>query len=256
MWLFVDESWPPENHNPHFGVLFGILVLENQLMRLDKFLYDTRKKYFGKENAKDKTKDLKGKQLLSKKVLEMITPGKPFPNNISIVKEILSFPIVDHGDFYLKAFASTVFREDANPSLLSPDPKKLSRPFKEMLENVSQAAREDHKGKKVNLVFDQRLGAQQGIAIAIHNYINGMGLKNISSYPYFAVSNVSPGVQVADIMAHLLSKRAQKKQAVMSLYKSMCKLQWESKDGKRFGFVRYDEKKVDGEVKYTIRGTW
>lgn len=257
MWFFVDESWSPDEYKPCFGVLLGILVKESQLHLLDKFLYEIRKKYFGKENAKDKEKDLKGKLLLANQILAKYKHGQVIPNNVCIVKEILSLPI-HHEKFYIKVFASTVFREDEKkPALLSPNAKRLSRPFKELIENVSCAAKEEMPKSKVNLVFDQRLGAQQGIAISIHNFIGGMDLSNISKYPYFAVSNVSPGVQVADIFAYLLSKRAQKRGEIMSLYRDMCKLQWTSSGNpKQYGLRMFNERGTGDDLTHTVRKGW
>ncbi len=47
MWFFVDESWCPDNHAPKFGVLAGVLLRQDDLMKYDNLLYGVRKKYFG-----------------------------------------------------------------------------------------------------------------------------------------------------------------------------------------------------------------
>jgi hypothetical protein len=94
--------------------------------------------------------------------------------------------------------------------------------------------------------------------ISLHRFIKGIKLPNIHPYPYFAVSNVSPGVQVADVFAHLLSKRVQKKEAVMDLFRELMQLQWVSKRTKpqRFGFIRFEERFQGGERTYRIRTKW
>lgn len=255
MWFFVDESWSADVYSPKFGVLLGVLVKDEDLARLDKFLFSTRKKYFGAANAKNKGFELKGKDLLNKNILKLHQPGKPIPRNICIVKEMLSYPIEK---FYLKIFASTVFSmTNAHPPLLSPNPRLLSEPFRRLIENVSMAASEDAPDRKVTLVFDQRIGAQKGIAIAIYNYVAGMRLPNVEIFPYFAVSNVSPGVQFADVMAYLLAKREEKdrlyKAIIMGLYNEMKELCWASKTVKRFGLTKFNEKIERGVAKYTIR---
>jgi hypothetical protein len=243
MWFFVDESWSADTCKPKFGVLLGILVKDEDLARLDKFLFSVRKKYFGDANAKNKSFELKGKDLLSKYILKQYQQGKSgksIPRNLCIVKEMLNYPTEY---FFLKIFASTVFSmTKRHPPLLSPNPRALSDPFKRLIENVSTAAKEDAPGRKVTLVFDQRIGAQKDIAIAIYNYVAGMKLANIEIFPYFAVSNVSPGVQFADVMAYLLAKKEEKnplyKTIFMSLYMEMKALCWTSKaKPKRFSLT-------------------
>lgn len=260
MWFFVDETWCPDSFLPKFGVLLGILVKDSQLISLSKLLYGTRKKYYGEANAKDAHCELKGKELLSNHILSLVEPRKSLPKNICIVKELLSYPIT-RNNFYLKIFASTVYSmTNKLPQLLSPNPRDLYEPFKRLIENVSMAAQEDEPKSKVTLVFDQRIGAQKDIAIAIHNYIGGMRLPNINIHPYFAVSNICPGVQFADIMALLLSKRIQRKslvsqRVIMDLYNDMKNLCWVSKEAtpKRYGLVSFNEIIGKEGIRYTIR---
>lgn len=262
MWFFVDESWSPDGFSPKFGVLLGVLVKDEQLNRMDKLLFDTIRKYYGSKAAKDAHTELKGKDLLSNYVLNLtntLLKSGALPKNICIVKEILSYPIKAK-DFYLKVFASTVYSMDnKHPALLSSKPRELYEPFRKLIFNVSQAASEDAPGNKVTLVFDQRIGAQKDIAIAIHNYIAGTRLKNIEKYPYFAVSNVSPGVKYADIMAYLLSKRYQgthikQHRLIMQLYNEMKNLCWVSKRTPiKYGLVKLNEIKSDSDIRYVVR---
>lgn len=257
MWFFVDETWSPTEFRPKFGILFGTLIKDDQLVLLDKFLFSIRRKYYGIEHAKDLHRELKGNSLLSQNILKKWSKNQPIPNNICIVKEILSYPI-QRPDFFLKVFASTVFSDSSKkPGLLSPNPKKLATPFRTLIENVSKAASEHDPSKKVTLVFDQRLDAQKDIAIAVNNFVAGLNLPNIEPYPYFAVSNVSPGVQLADIFAYLLSKYIQGKRPLDGLYRDLSKLKWVSiSTPKRYGFNRYDEKITKNVTFYTVRRRW
>ncbi len=261
MWCFIDESWSPDEYRPRFGVLLGVLILNEQLSRLDDFLFATRKKYFGLKHAKDRELDLKGKELLSNGVLKRWKKTGQIPKNVCVVKEVLGLPI-KAPEFYVRVFGSTVFSpDDRLPSLVSPDVRQLAAPFRSLIQNVAAAAREYSPERSVNIVFDQRLDAQSKIAIAVTNFIAGTQLTNVRRYPYFAVSNVSPGVQVADIFAHLLAKRAQGHKRVMGLYNDLKRLQWESTDPqsnpKRYGLVRFNETiGGDGRVSYRKRSTW
>jgi hypothetical protein len=255
MWFFVDESWSADTCNPKFGVLLGVLIKDEELHKLDKFLFHIRKKYYGSAQAKNRNNELKGKQLLNKYILKQYEPGQPIPQNMCIVKEMLSYPL---SNIYLKIFASTVFSmTKSHPALLSPNPRLLSDPFMRLIENVSMAAKEDAPGRKVTLVFDQRMGVQKDNAIAIYNYVAGLRLANIEIFPYFAVSNVSPGVQFADVMAYLLAKKEEKsplfKRLIMDLYNEMKKLCWTSnKNPKMFSLCRFNEIILsNGDIRYT-----
>jgi hypothetical protein len=257
MWLFVDESWSPDGRNPAYGVMLGALVRHDQLDRLENLLFAIRRKYYGREQAKNLSYELKGNELLSNYVLRLWKPRSALPRNLCVVRELISYP-QRHPQFYIRLFASTVYSADVRPpSLLSPDPKKLADPFRHLLESASRAAAEDAPGRTITLVFDQRRGAQKEIAIAVRNFVGGMNLPNVHRHPYVAVSNVSPGIQVADIFAHLLSKRVQKVRAIMELYEGMKSLQWESRrQPKRYGFQRLDEIRTAGRVEYGIRRQW
>jgi hypothetical protein len=257
MWFFVDESWSADDYDPKFGVLLGVLVKDEDLGKFDKFIFNVRKKYYGSDQAKNKDFELKGSKLLNKYILKLYQTNQTIPKNICIVKEMINYPTVS--SLYMKIFASTVFSvTDDHPPLLSPNPRSLSDPFKKLIENVSTAAQEDVPGRKVTLVFDQRIGVQKDIAIAIYNYVAGMRLSNIEIFPYFAVSNVSPGVQFADVMAYLLAKKHEQdpsyKTILMSLYKEMKVLCWTSKDNpRRFSLSKFNEIIENGVTRYTKR---
>ena len=114
------------------------------------------------------------------------------------------------------------------------------------------------KGNFRLLTSSSRIGAQKDIAIAIYNYVAGMKLFNVEMFPYFAVSNVSPGVQFADVMAYLLAKKEENdplfKTVIMGLYKEMKTLCWTSKaTPKRFGLTKFNEIVEKGVIRYTTR---
>jgi hypothetical protein len=258
VWCFIDESWSPEGYRPRFGVVLGVLLLNDQLPELEQFLFGIRRKYFGTPHAKDRRRDLKGKELLSRYALDLWSKNHSVPRNICVVREILALP-KRRPDFFLQVFAATVYRQDATrPALASPDHKHLAEPFVSLIQNVSVAAYERFPTRSVNLVFDQRMCVQTELAIAVTNFIAGRRLRNVSPYPYFAVSNVSPGIQVADIFAHIIAKRAQKIGKVMHLYNELTSLQWVSKGVRpqRYGLVRFNERVSGQQIIYRVRRTW
>lgn len=78
----------------------------------------------------------------------------------------------------------------------------------------------------------------------MHNFVAGVGLTNIIPYPYFAVSNVAPLVQVADICAYITARRAVgDPHFLQPWWNDVKRMQWAGRvAGKlRYGFRRYDQ---------------
>ncbi|MFC1488572.1 DUF3800 domain-containing protein [Thermodesulfobacteriota bacterium] len=254
MRCYFDETWQTLQGGQRVGVIFGLILKKELLLRLDNFLYKVRKKYYGKVQAKDKKSELKGKQLFSNITfkIERENPGV-MPNNHCIAMEVISWCKALPASIAPKVFASIVYGTD--PHLKCLDPKRLDLPFMDLCIKISEAASEMERNGSVTLVFDERYGVQKGIAISIYNFIRGVGVNNINPYPLFAVSNVDPGVQLADIFAYIVGKRATKDQRFIVWYKRISSLQWKGEVAgkKRWGFQRY-ETRANGS--YKIRRTW
>lgn len=254
MRCYFDESWQINKSGEKIGVLFGFLIPKNHIMDLDNLMYSTRKKYFGIEHAKDKTKELKGNKLLSNYTFKIAKKNKEaIVKNHCVVKEIISWLDKQRSSFQPKLFCSIVYGPD--PNLKCMNPKNLELPFKDLCIKISSAAYSIDKESNVSLIFDQRLGVQIDIAISIYNFIAGSNLKNLNPHPYFAVSNVDPGVQVADIFGYIVGKKACGDDKFKKWYNDLKKFQWNGyiTDKKRWGFQRYDSKE-DGTCR--IRKSW
>lgn len=251
MRCYFDESWQESVTGLRIGVLFGLLLDKAISCNLDNLLYQVRKKYYGKTQAKNRNSELKGNLLLSNQTFQIAARNpNVMPINHCIAMEIISWCILSTD---AKVFASIVYGPD--PHLKCMDPKHLELPFSDLCVKISQAASEIKPDHEVSLVFDQRLGAQKNIAISIYNFIGGSGLDNLNSHPYFGVSNVDPGIQVADIFAYIVGKRALKDQKFIHWYERIKKLQWSGKISgkKRWGFQRYD---AQSDGSFNIRKGW
>lgn len=254
MRCYFDESWHDVDKNLKIGVLFGLLMRKNVIPRLDNFAYQVRKKYYGQAHAKDKTRELKGQKLFSNATFKIAqkNPGV-MPRNHCIAMELISWckqqPKADRP----MVFASIVYGTD--PHLKCLDPKLLDLPFTDLCLKISKAASEIEPGTPVTLIFDERLGAQAGIAISMYNFIKGVGVKNLNPFSYFAISNVDPAVQLADIFAYITGKRARKDQRFYVWYTRIQALQWKGEVAgkKRWGFQRYE---IAPSGRYRIRKTW
>lgn len=252
MWCFFDESWPPTQGTEKIGVLIAILVQKKTIKKLDDLIYAVIRKYWGKERAKDHRYELKGSNLLSRYTFRLQRQYDCVINH-SIVQEILLWCKNNNHSDPCPLFGSVVFGE--NPRLECLASRKLELPFKDICEKISIAAKEINPRGQVSLIFDQRFTAETGIAISIRNFIVGMGLRNLNPYPYFAVSNVAPVIQIADICAYITGRRAIGDPNFHRWYRKVTALQWngEVRGKQRWGLQRYDE--CPGN-RYRIRKKW
>lgn len=198
MWCFIDESWHVGKQE-QVGVLAGVVGPVADFTELDRVLYRLRKKYYGEKNAKDLRRELKGTNLFSNLSFQRYSDG--FSKNISLVRELLEWAV----NTSLKVIGITVYGKQM-PPLLSPKAKQLSVPFKELCVRILAHLPKERKGM---LIFDQRIGAQEDISIAICHYLAGIPEpKHVIPHPFVGVSNVWPGLQLADIVAHILGRYA------------------------------------------------
>ncbi len=245
MWCYVDESWQ-KNGDEHLGVLAAILGPEAVFERLDRQLFILRRKYYGEEHARDMTRELKGTALLSNNSFKM-QEIHDYSKNLTIVHEVFSWVELHAPE--LKLISISVYG-DKKPPLLSTDPKKLARPFKELCTRILAGT---PKGKRCQLVFDQRVSAQEGIAIAVVNYLAGMQVDHhLRKSPLMGVSNTIGGLQLADLAAYVLGKYNSGDERFLRYYRMLNKFQLHAKVNKRelHGFVRLQ---WDGQEIYSAR---
>ncbi|MCP5534777.1 MAG: DUF3800 domain-containing protein [Akkermansiaceae bacterium] len=243
-WCFIDESWR-DGVDEKIGVLAATVGPARDFQKLDAKMYQVRKKYLGEDHAKDRTSELKGTQLLSNNSFKMLDQHG-FSKNLCVVREILEFVKTTQ----IRYIGVTVYG-NKKPSLLAPHARDLARPFKELCYKLEAAI---PRGQAGIIVFDQRVGAQEGISVAISNYLSGIpGRKKLHPDPLVGVSNVHAGLQLADIAAFILGKRAAQDKRIEPFYRilSASKLETTNSQGKTiYGFVRFQQHE-DG--RFTIR---
>ena len=247
MWCFFDESYPPEG-----GVtsVFACLMEEATVRRLDQILYKARMDHYGPKHAKDLKRELKGSALLSKNTFR-IKAASGYSKNHELTAQVLDE--CAKSDPPILVFGSAVY--GASDLLKKLDGDRLMTPVRDILNKVSVAGKQLQPNGRVNLVFDEQLGAQTEIAMQIRQFVSGVKLSNVSHYPLVSVSNVSPGIQLADIGAFILGKRAAGSLNFQPWLTRLKKLEWKGLvDGRqRWGVQRYD-KATDGT--FQIREKW
>jgi Protein of unknown function (DUF3800) len=243
MWCFIDESWHT-GQNEEVGVLAAAVGPRRDFDELGRFLFRMRKKYYGEDNARDLRSELKGTNLFSNSSFRQHHGG--YSKNLSVARETIEWAATTN-----IRFIGICIYGDTAPPLLTPNLKSLSTPFRELCVRILS-----HIPDKqiAHLVFDQRLGAQEEISIAVHNYLAGIK-DNSKLYPnpLIGVSNVWPGIQLADLAAFILGKYSIGDQRLDPWYRRINRLQTQGLDhhGHRvFGLLRLQ---WQGDDKYASR---
>jgi len=243
-WCFIDESWR-DGQNEKIGVLAATVGSEADFKKLEQVMYRARKKYLGEAHAKDSTSELKGTKLLGNNSFKM-QEKHGHSNNLWLVREVLEFVKKSP----IRFIGVTVYGSQ-QPSLLAPKAKDLARPFRELCIRMMAAIPKKQKGI---IVFDQRVGAQEGISIAISNYLAGMtDNTSLHPHPLVGVSNVHAGLQLADLAAFIIGKWAEGDNRFKLFYKFVTDSQLEAETTlgtKLYGLVRLQHAQDD---QFTIR---
>jgi len=259
MWCFMDESWSVKKDGQHIGVLFALTMPYPSLRQLDTMSYAVRKKYYDQRykngHAKNYERELKGKDLLSAWTFKLMAKNKGEPPvNHCVAREILTWLGNRRDSLKIDAFAMVVY--GADPRLECVAPRQLELPYRELLHRISVCCQHRNPHGFATLVFDCREVVQKANAIALRNFIAGTRIGNINPCPYFAVSNVEPAIQVADICAYILARRAAgDKRFIDPWYSELRRVQWsgEVNGVTWFGYRRYDQA---GPQDFRIRQSW
>lgn len=232
MWCFVDESWH-EGNGEHVGILAAAIGSKADFDELGRILFRIRKKYFGEEHSRNLHHELKGANLFSNFSFKQQDLG--FSKNLTVAREVLEWVATSR-----IRFCGITIYGDAKPPLLSPEVKALAVPFRELCVRILAHVPENQNGL---LIFDQRLGAQEDISIAVHNYLAGIsGSQRLVPHPLIGVSNVWPGLQLADIAAHVLGRYAINDKRFEFYYRKLKASQVGGQDHKGrpvYGFARF-----------------
>jgi hypothetical protein len=248
VWCFFDESFPPEG-----GVtaITACLMQEKAVRALDRVMFSARQDHFGREHAKSLTNELKGTELLSKNSFRMAKKYGSSRNHM-VAADILNGCHVIHYQHPIRIFGCIIYGKESDLQR-AVDATRLERPLVDMLRKVSISATQIKPNERVHIVFDEQLGVRADVAIRTRQFVAGVGLKNVSKYPLASVSNVSPGVQLADICTYILGRRAVGDIASMRWMSMLRRLEWHGRNNghKSRGIVCYSR---DG--KGTERCRW
>lgn len=226
--LFVDESGQDHRESP-YEVLAGVAVEDQDLWNMVKALHEAEERHFGTRYTKGR-EELKAKKLLKKKTFRLaaqLPPMQPIDRRLAALKclkqgeqagktEITGLAqaklayvgelLTICGRFRCKAFASIV-----DPSSPEPSPDHLRKDYAYLLERFFYFL-EDYSPAGMGIVtFDELEKSQSHILIdQMDRYFTGTQkgqarAGRIIPEPFFVHSDLTTGVQLADIVAYLVS---------------------------------------------------
>jgi hypothetical protein len=226
--LFVDESGQDRSASP-YEVLAGVAVEDQDIWNLIKALHEAEERHFGTRYTKGR-EELKAKKLLKRKTFRLAAQLPPMPvverrlaalrclkqgaqagkteitglaqAKLAYVEELLAIC----GRFRCKAFASIVNRESPRPS-----PEHLRKDYAYLFERFFYFL-EDYSSSGMGIVaFDELEKSRSHVLInQMDRYFSNtakgqLRAGRIIPEPFFVHSDLTTGVQLADIMAYLVS---------------------------------------------------
>lgn len=244
MWCFFDESHVDSDVN--VTAISACLMGWPTIRDLDIAMYRARRKHFGEVNAQSLDKELKGGSLFASNSFKMVEKYNS-SKNLDLATDLFDHCIKSRTQHPIHLFGAVVYGQSGILKHL--DASRLSRPISDVLDKVSAAAQIIAPDEIVHLVFDSQIcGDEHNIAGCVRRFVFGVKLHNVSHFPLVGISHVSPGIQLADICAHLLGRHAKEDDRIKPWYDKMMQMQWEGwvNEFKRRG-VQSWEKNSSGE---------
>jgi len=231
--LFIDESGQDHKESP-YEVLAGVAIKDEDLWSIVKELHDTEVAHFGRRYSEG-ARELKGKKILKRKTFARARADvEVLPNEVpSLSKAILDDGIRNGSSRHLKALSlakiayvtdvfsicdsydckifASIVEPDAPPTTsdgLRKDYGYLFERFFNFLEDQSSEQAYPQQGV---LVFDELEKAKSHLLIdQAHRYFKDTATGRhrsslIIPEPFFVHSDLTTGVQIADLVAYCIS---------------------------------------------------
>lgn len=230
--LFIDESGQDRKESP-YEVLAGVAILDSDLWNLIKELHNAEVAHFGRRYS-DGTRELKAKAILKRKTFTRARDATLLPNEVpSLAKAVLDdgalngslrniqalslakiayvtdvFSICE--SYKCRVFASMVDPKapPTTGSGLRKDYGYLFERFFYFLEDQSSEAGVPQQGV---VVFDELDKSKSHLLIdQSHRYFKETAIgrhraKLVIPEPFFVHSDLTTGIQIADLVAYCLS---------------------------------------------------
>lgn len=204
MLFFIDESWQlSADKNHKAGVLSAIPIPSDQFNRISQDVINLKRKYLGFEAG---SLELKGHKIFARFYFRLEKKGIP-SDQLNLARSIYSLCETNG----LKVFATVTFPKQ-ELDLACANPNQLERPFFFLFERINQFMKENHSGAVAKLVFDDRgVATNERISKSVSNFFHkshaGRSFDGIMKVPLFAISSENVGIQIADLVGHIIGRR-------------------------------------------------
>jgi Protein of unknown function (DUF3800) len=196
--FFIDETWQ-EIGGANVGALGGVAIAQDRYNSFAADIFHLKRSVLGSTELRDH--EVGGNRCLSKNQFRRQADGREAKWLAAV--DGLFEALARHG-----ARVFVIWTTD--PDLLTlrnPTTTSLTKPYKQLLFDMRALMEREAARRLGSLNFDQR-GTKEdsATACAISNYFyrtRGGWRDHFVLVPNFTVSAVSPGLQVADLVAHL-----------------------------------------------------
>jgi len=197
MLVYVDESYHASDV-PNCKSTFAAVCIPQEPYRAFDTDFFKLKKHFWKHVQEPSDLELKGRNLLSEHALELPKNRDFIGQLITLMKEyhIVPFAVVQEGSMQLSSI----------------NQKELPRLYRAVLGRVDRFLIETAPAQKAILFFDGiDHQTNQKIAVSFNAFMfrhfRGSQLLHLLPVPNFSDSVVTPGIQIADVLAYCVNER-------------------------------------------------
>lgn len=192
MLVFIDESGHPRpTDSTKRPVLLAACIKETDIRQINRYIYKTKLDIFEKSDVEIKATNLINKKTLTQK----------YSKNKEFVDKIMS--IIPQ--FNVKIFAVIMEKPDFNPYIKD---GILPKQYFYMLKRIELFC-QNHNYPMSMVIFDEQdRNEDKKISIAFNNFLYqsslGKTFEKILEVPLFANSQITNGIQLADLMAGIV----------------------------------------------------
>lgn len=195
MLVFIDESYREASEPNAKSTFAAILVKEENYRDFDTKLFQLKRSFWKVESAYDF--ELKGRLLMTERALDLPKNREFISQLVYLCKEVRAVP-----------FAVV---QDGTITLAS-ESNRLPNLYRALLWRVNTFMREKFPQDHAEFFFDGiDRATNRKVAISFNNFMQkhrwGKEYLNVIPTPFFCDSEVSPGIQVADVLAYCVNER-------------------------------------------------
>ena len=195
MLVFIDESYRQPSEPNAKSTFAAVLVREESYREFDTKLFQLKRAIWGVGSSYDM--ELKGRNLLTERALN-------FPRNREFVSQLI---------YLCREVEAVLFAVVQEGTItLASESNRLPNLYKALLWRVNTFMQEKFPQDRAVFFFDGiDHETNRKVAISFNNFMQrhawGRGYQNVIPTAFFCDSEVSPGIQVADVLAYCANER-------------------------------------------------